>query len=249
MNKNKRHRIITLKLQGDKITSDKLRYSIGAFYGFMDEIATEVSGKRKPIKWIVRVRKGSIVFINEPEMMEELSPKVTEEIFESVERGIDSLEKEALRPIHFSDKALEYLQDLASIPSKTRKDGLEGISITIDRKPRKLTSHVIANVDSILGVYSKALGSIEGKLSTLSERGGLKYFVYDSLTDKPIRCHITEDFILDATRAFGKRIYVYGLISYDKNGNPKSVKVQEMKIFEDREKLPSAMEVCGILGV
>lgn len=165
MNKIKKHKMITLKLQGDKITAENLRYSIGAFYGFIDEIATEVSGKRKPIRWIVRVRKGSIVFINEPEIMEELSPKITDEIFESVQGGIDSLEKNATRPAHFSDKALEYLQDLASISSKARKNGLEGISVTVDRKPHKLTAHVIANVDFILGVYSKALGSIEGRLS------------------------------------------------------------------------------------
>jgi hypothetical protein len=245
MNKTKKYRMVTLNIKGDRISAEKLRSSIGAFYGFIDEVASEVSGQRKPIRWIVRVRKGSIVLINEPEIIRELSPNVTETIFESIKRGVDSLGKEAVRPAYFSDRALEFLQDLASIP-KERTNGLEAISITVETKSYELTPHVIANVDSILGVYSKALGSVEGRLSTLSERGGLKIIVYDSLSDKPIRCDITEELLFEATKAFGKRVYVYGLISYDKNGNPKSIRVQELKMFE-KEKLPSAYEICGIL--
>ena len=246
MNKTKKYRMVTLNIKGDRISAEKLRNSIGAFYGFIDEVASEVSGQRKPIRWIVRVRKGSIVLINEPEIIRELSPNVTETIFESIKRGVDSLGKEAVRPAYFSDRALEFLQDLASIP-KERTNGLEAISITVETKSYKLTPNVIANVDSILGVYSKALGSVEGRLSTLSERGGLKIIVYDSLSDKPIRCDIMEELLFEATKAFGKRVYVYGLISYEKNGNPKSIRVQELKMFE-KEKLPSAYEICGILG-
>jgi hypothetical protein len=100
---------------------------------------------------------------------------------------------------------------------------------------------------SSLGVYSKALGSVEGRLSTISERGALKFIVYDSLTDKPIRCNISDDLLFEATKGFRKRVYVYGLISYDKNGTPKSINVQDLKVFQEREKLPSAFEICGIL--
>jgi len=248
MNKDNKHRTITLKLEGEKITSDKLRNSIGAFYGFVDEVASEISGRRKPIRWIVRVRKGCIVLVNEPEIVGQLSPKVTTTIFETIEKGIDSLEREAQRPNFFSDRALEYLQELASIPKVRGTNGLTGIRISVDRKPHNLTTHTVANVDSLLGVYSQAFGSIEGKLSTLSERGGFKFIVYDSLTDKPIRCIITEEMILEATRAFGKRVYVFGMINYDKYGVPKSIKVQELKMFEEEKKLPTAFEICGILG-
>jgi hypothetical protein len=247
MEKAKKYRTISLRIKGEKITADKLRSSIGAFYALIDEIASEVSGQRKPIKWIVSVRKGSINLINEPEIVRDLSPKVTDEIFASIKRGIPSLEKNAIRPAHFSDRALEYLQDLASIP-KERTNGLEAISIKVETKSYKITPHVIANVDSILGVYSKSFGSIEGRLSTLSERGSLKFIVYDSLTDKPIRCDITEELFIEATKAIRNRVYVYGLISYDKNGIPKSIRVQELKTFRDRIELPSAFDVCGILG-
>lgn len=246
MNEPKKYKTVTLKIKGDRIPADKLRKSIGVFYGFIDEVASEVSGQKKPIRWIVRVKKGSIVLANEAEVDGRISLGVRNRIFESIEQGIDSLEKEATRPAHFSDRALEFLQDLASI-SKGKGNGLGPISITVEKKPHKLTPHTVANVDSILGVYSKALGSVEGRLQTLSERSGLKFYVYDSLSDKPIRCDVDEDLRDEATNAFGKRVYVYGLMSYDKNGIAKSIRVQEIKIFKGADELPSAFEICGIL--
>lgn len=247
MNKLKHYKTITLKLKGDRITAEKLRSSIGAFYGFVDEVASEISGRKKPIKWIVRIKKGSIVLTNEPELMEDLSPQMQDNIFEKIQTGIDALEKEAERPPFYTDKALEYLEVLASIP-QGRSNGLTGIEISIDRDKHSLTKEILLNVDTLLGVYSKALGSIEGKLQTLSERGGLKFIVYDALTDRGVRCYITEELMPDAARAFSKRVYVYGMIHYDNRGNPKTIKVEELRIFEDRKNIPTAFEICGILG-
>jgi hypothetical protein len=246
MSKLKQYKTITLKLQGEKITAEKLRSSIGAFYGFVDEVASQVSGVKKPIKWIVTIKKGSIILTNEPELIENLSPQVQRNIFENIQKGIDTLKKEAERPPFYTDRALEYLETLASIPHG-RGNGLTGIDISIDRDKYPLTKEVLAHVDSLLGVYSKALGSIEGKLQTLSERGGLKFIVYDALTDKGVRCYVAEELMPDATRAFGKRVYVYGMIHYDNKGNPKTIKVEELRIFEEEKKIPTALEICGIL--
>lgn len=246
MNKNDKKNTITLTLQGDKIPADKLRKSIASFYGFLDEVAAEVSGVKKPIKWIVTVRKGSAIFANSPQLMENINPAVTAKVYSMIEQGVKILEKKAVRPAAFSDKALEHLQDLASIPYG-KGNGLEKISITVESKRHLLTPYVVANVDSILGVYSKAIGSIEGKLQKVSSRGGYDFIIYDSLTDKPIKCDITEDSLEEALSAFNKRVSVFGTISLDKSGSPKHIRVDEIYILA-KEKIPSALEVCGILG-
>ncbi|MHB8279758.1 MAG: hypothetical protein ACYDIA_19195 [Candidatus Humimicrobiaceae bacterium] len=242
----KKHNSITLKLQGDRITSDKLKTGIGAFYGFVDEIASQIYGVKNPIKWIVRVKEGSIVLVNEPELSENLDLQKQDKVFDFIQKGIDVLEKEAQCPPFFNDRALEFLENLVSLPSY-RGNGLTGVDIYIDDKKNALTQHIIANVDILLGVYSKALGSIEGRLQTLSARGSLKFIVYDALTDKGTYCYIGEELFNEAIQAFDKRVYVYGTINYDNKGNPKSIKVEEMKIFENKDKLPSAFDVCGIL--
>jgi hypothetical protein len=96
----------------------------------------------------------------------------------------------------------------------------------------------------------KALGSVEGKLLILSKQGGIAVIIYDSLSDKPVRCVISDELIPIAAQAFGKdkRASVTGMISYGKEGIPQSIKVEEIKVFPDREELPSAFDVYGILA-
>lgn len=243
---------ITLKLKGDRITADKLRKSIDAFYGLMDEVVTEVSGKKKPIKWIVSVRKGSIILTSEPEIVGELPPLITDEIFATLEKGVKSLEKKASRPERFTDKALIYLQDLASIP-EAKGNGLDMISIEVNKKSHVLTKHVVANVDSLLGEYSHALGSIEGRLETISERGGNKLFVYESLMNRGILCYVNEEIMLKVLdpKYFGKRVSVSGMISYDKDGAPKRIRVADIEdivVLNERGHSDSILKLCGVLG-
>lgn len=235
---------IELILHGDKITADKLRKSISAFYNFVDEVAFQVIGKRKPIRWIVSVEGGSIVLANQPEI-DQLSPNVLDDYYNFLNTGIEDLNKTHERPQYFSDQALEYIQELASLPK--REDGLNKVDIIINRKPHNLTHHIVANVDSILAIYGKSLGSIEGRLSTISERGELKIVVYEKLTDKAVRCHISEDMLEKVTVAFRKRVYVFGLIHYGKDKLPKSINVEEIKILPDKDSIPTASDVYGIL--
>lgn len=90
--------------------------------------------------------------------------------------------------------------------------------------------------DTLLGVHTKAMGSIEGRLQSITERSGLRVSVYDSLTDKAIHCYINDDLMQEAMKAFGKRVNVFGMISYDKAGNPKRIKVEEMFVLDVIEK-------------
>jgi hypothetical protein len=238
---------ITLKLEGDKISADKLRGSISSFYGFVEEIASQVFNRKNPINWIVRVKEGSIELVNEAELIEKLDQKLQDKVFSLIGDGIDILNKEAKIPSNYNERALMYLQDLASIPDM-HKNGLEHIDIFIDKERYPLSYHVVANVDALLGVKFKAFGSIEGRLQTISERGSRRFIVYDSLTDRGVRCNIEYDEIMhEAAEAFGRRVYVYGSISYDSFGDPKSIKVEELRVFKENQELPTASEVCGIL--
>ncbi len=238
---------ITLKLEGNRINSDKLRNSISSFYEFVDEIASQVFKKKKPINWVVKVKEGSIDLINEAELTEKLDYDMQEKVFSLIGSGIDTLNKEAKIPPSYNERVLTYLQNLAAIPD-IHKNGLERIDILIDAKRHSLSKQVVANIDTLLGIKNKALGSIEGILHTISDRRGKIFVVYESLTDRGIRCYIDDDKIMDeAIEAFGKRVYVYGNISYDNIGNPKTIKVKELGVFKNNKDLPNAFDVCGIL--
>jgi len=242
---------ISFKFEGERVTSDKFRRGVGSFYSLLDEITNEISGKKKAVNWLVSVKQGSIELIAEGEPVN-IEEDVVINVINKLDKGLESLEETTYRPNYrpeyFTDNALELVENLAVLPDRT--DELNKISIRVNGKHHNITPHSIANIHSILGTRGKAIGSVEGKLLTLSKRAGITVIVYDSLSDKPVRCVISDDLIPIAVEAFekDKRVSVIGMISYGKEGIPQSIKVEEIKVFPDKEELPSAFDVYGILG-
>ncbi|MBF0318614.1 MAG: hypothetical protein HQL01_02245 [Nitrospirae bacterium] len=241
---------IALTLKGENIASELLRDSICTFYDFVDEVSAQVSGTRKPVKWIVTVEHGSIILLNNP-VVREINNDIIEKTVNAIHYGIGKLETNTDRPEYFSDKALEYLQNLALLLS-AESNGLTGIYIVINEDSHALTRRVAANIDTITGNRYKSLGSVEGKLQVISERGGLKFTIYDTLNDKPVRCSIPEELRSEAleaaAKAFGQRISIFGMISYDQYGTPKIIQVRKLRLFRNKEDIPTAEQICGILG-
>lgn len=231
---------IKLYLGGEKIETTKFKKSISAFYGLLDQVSMEMINKDAG-DWIVSVAKGSIALTHDPISDQAYS------VIQGVGEGMAMLEREAVRPQYFNDKALEFARSLALIAAND--NGLSKVDIVIGNVQHHITKHTAANIDEILDVSWKDLGSIEGKLSTISERKGFKVIVYERLTDRAIKCHINNDELQsEITSAFGKRVYVYGLISYGKDKFPKSINVEGFKVFPDKNTLPTASTVCGILA-
>jgi hypothetical protein len=236
---------VSLKLEGERITAHKFRRSISDFYSLLDEITNEISGQRNTIQWFVSVKESSIHLISQAEPIH-VNETIVDMVINALNEGLEILEERSIKPKYFTDYALEYVEDMAYLPS--REDGLNRISIIVENTTHIITPHTIANISSILELQTKAIGSIEGKLLTLTRRGGSKFVVYDSLTDRPIRCYIPDEMMPIAISGFDQRVYVFGLISYGKDHMPKSIKVEDIKIFPSKEELPTAFEICGILG-
>ncbi len=237
---------ISLRIEGKKITSDKFSDGINNFYGFINEVAFKVFGERHPIKWIVTVGRGSFTLNNSPELVKDLDMKKQEEFFSEIQSGINILEKETTYPKSFNDSALVYLRHLASLPDK--ENGVTKVDIIIDNKKNTLNKHIITNVDTLINVYGKAMSSITGKLYTITETGGRHVVVYNDRTLKAVYCYFKSDELLQyALKAFGKRVYVYGTISYDSGGKPKSIQVKKIMKFKDESELPHIFKTSGII--
>jgi hypothetical protein len=92
----------------------------------------------------------------------------------------------------------------------------------------------------------KDYGGLEGKLEILNKRKKLHFVICDFINDKPVRCNFSEELMNKALACFGKRVYVFGLIKYKKNGEPISIEVEKFKAFKTEKELPTALELLGI---
>ena len=80
--------------------------------------------------------------------------------------------------------------------------------------PAELTSHIAGAVERLVGPTVESYGSIEGRLQGLETHGRQRFYIWDSLSGRRVRCYFDE--ALDLRRAarsrYEQRVSVSGLI-------------------------------------
>lgn len=243
---------VSLELEAPEITSEQFIRAVEDFFGMIDEVASEVAEQKGAVRWLVSVEKGSARVIARPEPIVH-NPTLVTNTIRALREGVRAVDKGPSRPKYFSNKALEKLRDLSALRmptgvGKSKKPGIARVSIVAGRVGKNLSEKTAKNIELIFGAFSKDLGSVEGRISTISERRGLSVVVYDSLTDKAVRCYIPEDMKDKAIQAFGKRVSVFGRVTYPKDGEPYSIQAKELRVLKDSGDVPGIYAVRGILG-
>lgn len=68
-------------------------------------------------------------------------------------------------------------------------------------------------------------GAVEGRVQTLSSRGGLRFTLYDTIHDKAVSCYLTEGREEEMRDVWGKRAVIEGKITRDpETGRPLAVR-------------------------
>jgi|SRR5215213_7908717 len=240
-------RKLTLHIDGRRITADRFRRAVDAFFDLVNEVATAVTGESKTIDWIVSVKPGSIDLAASGEPRKPSAPVTpVTRVVHAVYSGFQELAKKAPeRPEYFSDTALEKTRELIRL-----QDG-KGVSTVQIRRSRNrvtLNQKVLINIERLLGGSLAEIGAIEGKLEMVSFHGGFQAGVWESLTNRMVRCNVPSRLEPQVMTALKKRVSITGRIRYRPSGEPVSIDVEGVEIFPDASKLPTADEVYGILS-
>lgn len=243
MDKNEKdHKMLELCLEQNEVDSSTFKKVLVSFYDFVEDLTANVVGKKGAVRWNVKVKEGSVRFLNYPYADHEYANTIPE-VYSYIKQGINILVEKAVRPEKYTDSILEKLQKLALL----KKEGIN-YQIKMDHEEVRISSDdLIANINEVLGCKYEAYGSLEGKLQTISSRAGLNFILYETLTDKPVRCTLNDDLLPTALGSFNKRVYVFGNLKYNSNNDPVSISVQEIHVFSDNENIPTFGEMKGIL--
>jgi hypothetical protein len=236
---------LTLEIEGRGVTADKFLRGVQAFFGLLSDVTKRVCVDKPRVEWLVQVSAGSNL-VGVWAAPDYPSPAIVDAVLRIVRDGITTLEDRAEEPLYFSVPTVRYLRDLGRLSGTDERDDTR-VRVWVNQHPLGITHRSVAHVAELLREISTDYGSIEGRLQVASERRGLHFIVYEPVWDKPIRCDIPDNMLEDALRWFGKRIEVYGLIRYRRDGSPSSIKVEDMIPFPSKVELPSASEVRGIL--
>lgn len=237
---------LTLTIGGQHITAERFLKAVSSFVGLINDVSEAVTQERSAFRWVISVESGSAVVHFRAEPHRAAASLVPASV-KAVNVGLEMLEKRAERPRFWSDNALRKAKELAEVIDAA-EGALDRVSVKTDHRTRDVTRSTSAHVDALFGSDYKSLGTIEGRLRTVTEAGGLHFVVQDPITHNNVRCYFKEDEADNYMTAWRKRVAVYGEIRYRKDGEPVSISVQEFRVLRETHELPKARDVKGILA-
>ena len=127
-------------------------------------------------------------------------------------------------PAYFSEQALESLQKMRRLFSRTSK--ARAISVSVNGlQTATIGSDIGDQVDKILTAGYHNLGSLEGTLEAINVHRAPTITIWDRVYGSPVRCSIPREAAwIDRVKGLlEKRVLVAGRINYFANGVPRSV--------------------------
>ena len=242
--KNKSNSVL-LEIDGPKITTSQFKECVRHFFDLIDVVATDVSGKRKTVEWVVSVVPGSIGLCATAYPANG-NAQIANKTVLAIGNGINQISQRR-RPDNFNDTALEKVFELGAIVG-LGKYGISSIRIHAGERWSDISPSSVAYVSDLLGSPTQAYGTIEGQLLALDLHGRLKFIIDETLTGKRIKCFFGEDVYNNVIKALKQRVAAYGLISYKKGGFPRSIEIQKITVFPDDDKLPKFKDIIGLFA-
>lgn len=109
--------MLELYLEQDEVDSSTFKKVLDSFYDFVEDITANVAGKKGAVKWSVKVKEGSVRFLNYPYADLEYANTIPE-VYAYIKQGINTLGDKAVRPEKYTDSILEKLQKLALLKKR-----------------------------------------------------------------------------------------------------------------------------------
>ncbi|MGO8699749.1 MAG: hypothetical protein ACLQVY_18770 [Limisphaerales bacterium] len=236
---------VTLDFDGHLVTPEAFRRAVNAFVDLVREVSREISGSGPKLQWNISVASGSRLVIAKP-VADPATRRIAREATIAIKNGIQRLEGGATTaPIHFTELALRATRELGALQDRDAKT-IDYVRIRANGTTEEVTEKAVASAVTLVTGQHQALGCIEGKLQTISERGSFQFVVWDDLFDRGVCCFVDQEMMSEAVKYFGKRIAAFGIVQYDRDGRPVSIAVQRIKPFPEVTTLPPIKSLRGI---
>ena len=197
---------LTLELGADTVSSRDFLRVVRAFTGLLGEIAEEACGDGESIHWEISVSEGSLL------IAADLPPTVDAAIAGRV-RAIMTNPPSRIRSELNGFPRLEPVTRL--LTGEERRDILREEHPEPDRHPSQDAEY----------------DTVEGILDTLSSRGQVRFTISEPIWNMGVRCTVPDDLVDNMQGMWRQRVAAHGMVHYDRNGLPTSIRAEEVELF------------------
>lgn len=192
--------------------------AFGRFRALVEALTAEIA-PGTPIHWVIAALEyGSAIATVRGSSPQEFVPKI-EEVVVAFERVGHALETNAEVP--FSPRVVQ--------PARLLRDSVTGRVQSIRLETPDVESVIVAEaIAKIVPLYKSippAPGAVEGRIQTVSNRGSLRFTLYDLVDDRAISCYVREGEQEQLRDLWGRLVIVEGRIKRDPvSGKPATVR-------------------------
>jgi hypothetical protein len=220
---------VTIRLDGD-VPLDVFSTAVRHFNDLVAALTAEIAASAR-ITWpLAELQTGSALIAAR-------GVAARPENAESVERVVRAFAVvgkalEAGRPIPYPQRVSEPASNIARLLGGV----VSAVRFETPSDDATVVSPPDANVRQMPRVL-RAFGAVEGRIQTLSSRGGLRFTLFDSLHDRAVSCYLQEDQEEIMRGAWGRWARVHGWVSRDElTGRPFAVReIQKVEVLPEWE--------------
>lgn len=211
----------------------------------LTEVNKEISMGKITTKWAIKsmiMKSPAKISIVAHESKENSNPQIT---MEMVINGMKGINKKARSPQFFNNRTLESARRLANLI-----DGKNISEVRLEKgeKKIKLNNHLVDNVNKLIRrKREQSIGAIDGKLDMINIHEGLRIGIYRLIDDRQIEALFENGMEMrkKIKSLLGKRVYAWGEIERNKDGEPVSIKVVDIESLPEKGKF-SITDLYGI---
>jgi hypothetical protein len=235
-----------------RITGEPRNITVRGFLAAIDnwlkilgDLDSAISGEPQgSLEWFVAdLSKGSLVV--EVESRSKLENRnVGPEVANAFVTGMQEIEEKGASPPYLSETGMLRMRQLVRLIGR---EGASGFEVRHLDQSVDVSARSAAAIDQLIRVQQHSIGSVEGKLETISIHGKRpRFIVYHSLTKKAVTCKFEPEQWLEPVKdALGRRVNARGEVHYNVKGEPLRIELHDLRILRERSELPSTAELGG----
>ena len=202
---------LTLELGSDKVPYHDFQSLVRAFTVLLQDISEDACGDRKAVRWEISVSKGSL-------RIAASLPKTTDA--NTAGRVLNAVNRPSQRLRGTLGKFPRSVPVTQLLTGVERRDILQVDQAATPRLPSSFTEY----------------GTVEGILDTLSARGHLSFIISEPIWNLAVQCTVPGDLVESMRSMWMQRVAAHGMVQYDQDGHPTSIKAEEVVLFPYSDK-------------
>jgi|GEM_PF-5151954 len=232
---------LALQFEAEGLSATVLRKAISNFDRLLRDALPVVLGEDTPCDVVFSMWQGSQVIAAQFEGGVGMQ-RATAVVADFLADELAALQGQQSRLAGLRETGIRALVALAEVGESNK------LNFWVAGKPTVLATPIKTLAQSQLAIAHQDVGSIRGRLETISIHGKPKAVIYDSLHGSEITCLLSPE-LLEQARAtlFGEVVEVEGTIDYRENGRPLRITARSFRRIRPATELRDFHLLRGIL--